>query len=311
MEADRVREAGKPGTAYGMEGLLEALQEGEATTVMRLLDAEPALLERAIHEGDRPLAVAAKDGQLGLVRLLVHRKANVNASGPLGRTALHWAADRGNEEMVAFLLSEGAHADIADSNGGTPAMLASLRGHVGVVQLLAQYMGTQGLDEGDDMGTQGVDEGDEAGWTALCFAAHRGSHEVVRLLLSKGARAHLVDVHGRTPIMLASTRNHWNVVEVLSRHLKGLGLDVRDLVGKTALHYAAERGHWEVIEELLVHGADHTIRDGEGNTPRDLALGGQEQSSLAAVFDVSPTPVLSSYSGMSRSADGSTFSNVH
>lgn len=45
----------------------------------------------------------------------------------------------------------------------------------------------------------------------------------------------------------------------------------QDRSGKTALHYTAERGLLALSQALLSSGADHTIKDDAGETPRSLA----------------------------------------
>jgi ankyrin repeat protein len=84
--------------------MFKAARQGDEGLVSRLLGTNPELLETADTRGDVPLTVAAEHGQLGVVKLLVQRGANVNALGRLLRTALHQAADSGHEEVAAFLL---------------------------------------------------------------------------------------------------------------------------------------------------------------------------------------------------------------
>lgn len=47
-------------------------------------------------------------GQSGVVRLLIARGANINATGDRGNTTLHYAATMGYEEVVAFLVMQTA-----------------------------------------------------------------------------------------------------------------------------------------------------------------------------------------------------------
>lgn len=47
--------------------------------------------------------------------------------------------------MVSFLLSLGAHPDIQDGNGHTPAMLAAELGNDSMMSLLAQRHADMGL----------------------------------------------------------------------------------------------------------------------------------------------------------------------
>ncbi|KZT12536.1 ankyrin [Laetiporus sulphureus 93-53] len=55
-----------------------------------------------------------------------------------GKTALHVAAQRGNEELVRMLCDLGADYDLADNDGNTPLHYASAWGHIPIVQLLIE-----------------------------------------------------------------------------------------------------------------------------------------------------------------------------
>jgi ankyrin repeat protein len=175
-----------------MGDIFRAAWEGNEEEVIRLLDADPTLLERENFEGDRPVAWAALSEQPGVVRLLVERGANINATGAGGNTALHYAAGRGYEEVLALLLRKGTHASSRDHQGMTPLLWVCVHGHLGMVKMLVQHMKGQGLNEES-----------EDGWTALHYAAYWGHEEVVRLLLLAGADPTITDNEGRTPRALA------------------------------------------------------------------------------------------------------------
>ena len=57
--------------------------------------------------GETPLGLAAKYS-LKAVQMLVDKGAEVNASDDRGFTALRWAREKGQEEVVKFLLEKGA-----------------------------------------------------------------------------------------------------------------------------------------------------------------------------------------------------------
>ncbi|MEC7847070.1 MAG: ankyrin repeat domain-containing protein, partial [Gemmatimonadota bacterium] len=58
---------------------------------------------------DSPVADAAMDGDIEAVRALLTEGADVNAPQGDGMTALHWAAEAGDVEMVGMLLYAGAN----------------------------------------------------------------------------------------------------------------------------------------------------------------------------------------------------------
>ncbi|KAF4619314.1 hypothetical protein D9613_005336 [Agrocybe pediades] len=59
-------------------------------------------------------------------------------SNVYGKTALHIAALKGNEELVRMLCDLGADFDLSDNKGNTPLHYASSWGHIPVVQLLIE-----------------------------------------------------------------------------------------------------------------------------------------------------------------------------
>jgi ankyrin repeat protein len=223
-----------------MKKFLKAVKKGDEGQVTRLLNAQPlhsTLLEKATSEGKRPLAVAIEHGQLGMVRLLVRRGANLSATDRQDKAALHLAASMGHEEVVSFLLSQEAQATTVAK---TPLMLASEKGHLGVVQLLVQHREGQGLDERD-----------KGGWTALHWAAHEGHAEVINFLLSKGTRdGNTADSTRLTPLQLAGARDH----NTAARTMK-----------VTPLQLACQRGHVGVVQELVQHWGERALHElGQG-----------------------------------------------
>ena len=152
-----------------------------------------------------PVADAAMNGDLEAVRALLKNGADVNAAQGDGMTALHWAAEAGDVEMVGMLLYAGANVQGVTRLGDyTPLHLASKAGNEGVVARLLEA----GADPSAYTTTGEV--------TPLHFAAASGSAASVEALLDHGA---IVDVResvrGQTPLMLAAGRNRLAAVRVL------------------------------------------------------------------------------------------------
>jgi ankyrin repeat protein len=183
-----------------MEDIFEAAGEGNEEEVRRLLDADPALLGRGCDDGENLLALAAANGHLRVVRLLIERGVNISATGDGGNTALHYAAEQGYEEVVALLLDKGAHGNTRNQLGVTPLMWACEGGHLGVVKMLVQHRQGQGLQKRSGRG-----------WTALHWAAYAGNQEVERFLLLAGADPTITDNEGRTPFALAEENHYYQI----------------------------------------------------------------------------------------------------
>ena len=155
--------------------------------------------------GDAPVADAARIGDLPSVRALLHEGADVNAAHGDGMSALHWAAERGDAEMVETLLQAGAAADAVTRIGHyTPLHVAGTGGHAKVIARLAEA----GADVSATTSTSGA--------TPLHLAAAAGSAAAVAALFDHGADADAREnAWGQTPLMFAAARNRVEAVRVL------------------------------------------------------------------------------------------------
>ena len=85
----------------------------------------------------------APDGWLPAVKFLVEGlHADVNARDPGGFTALHFAAARGDNEMILYLVSRGADVKAVARNGQTTVDMAN-----GPVQRISPFLDTIALLE--------------------------------------------------------------------------------------------------------------------------------------------------------------------
>ena len=85
--------------------------------------------------------------------------------------------------------------------------------------------------------------------TALTYAARDGFIEIARLLIVNGANINWIDGEGVTPLILASFKNHLEIVELLLNH--GADKTVQDQWNRNALDYALRRGETDPIAQLL------------------------------------------------------------
>jgi ankyrin repeat protein len=245
--------------ASGMTPLYLAALKGHEDVVGFLL-SQGAQIDTKDTADRTPLMMASMLGHVGVMRMLVEQMApgehnraqELEERDDKGGTALYWAAVGGQEGAAGFLLSIGAHVGTKDNGDTTPLMVASGQGHVGVVRVLAQHLGAQGLEERD-----------KEGKTALHWAAHE---EVAAFLLEQGAQATAKDKTDRTPLILRSMLGHLGAVRVLAQHMGSQGLEERDVEGKTALHWAALANRKDVAVVLMEQGAQATSKDADGMT---------------------------------------------
>jgi uncharacterized protein len=93
----------------------------EAARLLLELGADPNTLSRNEAVRVPPLGTAAFVRSVPMARLLLDSGADVNGRGEGGFTALHSAAQNGDEELVRLLLERGADPTLATEDGKLPA----------------------------------------------------------------------------------------------------------------------------------------------------------------------------------------------
>jgi ankyrin repeat protein len=93
-------------------------------------------VNKRADNGNTALMLAAWKSNVPAIRTLLGKGTKVNQSG---WTALHYAASVGNEEIVKMLLDKKAVVDARAPNNTTPLMMAARSGHVGTIRILLKH----------------------------------------------------------------------------------------------------------------------------------------------------------------------------
>lgn len=118
-------------------GLMIAAWNGNIP-MMELLVARGAGIDKANALGERALMHAAWRGQVAAMRWLIDKGALVD-SAPMQWSALHYAVFAGQAEAAALLLDHGADINARSTNGSSVLMMAVYEGHEALAkQLLAR-----------------------------------------------------------------------------------------------------------------------------------------------------------------------------
>jgi uncharacterized protein len=261
----------------------------------RVAAADPGLID-LVRAGD---AAAAKSW------IAAHRR-DIDQPAPDGTTALHWAAQAGQRELVALLLSAGADPNTTSRLGVPPLLPAVVRGDAAIVQALVRAGGK------GDVRLPG-------GQTLLMIAARTGDPATLRVLIESGADVNAADpTMGETALMWAAADNHGDAVRTLvgagarvdarsaqmsfSRDKFGDGRSARFTVlprgGWTALMYAARQDAPEAVRALAAAGADLNATDPDGTTALTLAVINAHYELAAQLLDAGANPNVADVTGM-------------
>ena len=212
----------------------QAARDGSSdlTDLLKRLKTEQrkTALETKTEDGSHfvtPLIIAAHNGHLNSVKILLRYKADIDARGTL---------KIGNEVI----------------EGCTPLWAAAVTYHLDVVKLLIE----QNAD---------VDSKTSTGSTPLRAAAYHGHLDNVRCLVESGADVNVRNNYEATPLFAACYRGHLSIVTYLIE--KGAFIDLQAEEGFTALHLAVVYDHLKIVRELLALGASQSLANNRGLTP--------------------------------------------
>ena len=225
-------------------------EDSEASSLSDDEDANP--------DGLPPLIFAAKCGNLDQLRALL-KQPGVDidqVDTRFGSTAMMFAAQAGNPDVVEFLLAMRADVNFRNPKNGTTALIsASAAGKLDVVDVLLKCRGIR------------LEETSDNGMNALTDAAQNGHVDIVNALLDAGADVNFKDPQiGQTVLISASATGKLDVVNVLLRR-RGVRLEEADNNDMNALACAAQNGHVDIVNALLDAGADVNLKTPQyGNT---------------------------------------------
>ncbi len=209
---------------------------------------KPVMAEAA---SDTALVDAAKSGNRAQIEAILQgNPAAVAQVGPDGTTALHWAVNRDDVEMVDLLIR--ARADVKAQNryGFPPIAFAAVNGNAAVLSRM--------IAAGADANTSVP-----GGETILMTAARTGDPDAIEVLLKAGAEVNATDASGQTALMWAAAAN--NASSIAALIARGAEPHPRTKAGLDALMFAVRRGQTAATEALIEAGADvnGTMKSGE------------------------------------------------
>ncbi|GFT04281.1 hypothetical protein NPIL_64701 [Nephila pilipes] len=224
---------------------------------------------------------AAKEGKLFNLVVLILMGADVDAEDYEGRRPLHYAAENGSHDLVRTLLKNGAIYNVTDYNDKTPLQL-TFSDEIKAMLLSVEYI-FRDLKKGHPLVNKYISDfreiinaKDNNGHTLFHWAATLNYPNVIKQLLDVGAEVKHVSAKGNTPLHLAASKGHFEIVELLLQSVSCS--DLKTFInakttnrGTTALHVAAENGYSNIVGALLRHGANYNVKTHEGETAMQLS----------------------------------------
>lgn len=220
----RIDEALKQGSSLEQE-LFSAVIARDNPRIEYLLK-RGAKIDARDQDGQTPLMMAVKSGDLSIINGLLVYKANPNLQDHDGWTAAMYGI-RSNEPKIFRLLGKfKADFNKINKDGLTALALAVIdnKANAAVAML-------------DNQANPDVSMG-EAKYNAMMLAVKKGNLQLVQTLLQYKANPNAKNAAGLTPLMIAAFDNQEMIATLLLK--SGANPDLKDVDGKTALNLATE-----------------------------------------------------------------------
>jgi len=243
------------------------------------------------------------------IKFLLEQQGNpVNKSTHDNRIYLHWAAYKGNVEIVEYLIKKGSDINLEDSHGATPADFAATSGQSnpalyeaffkaglnpakkyndGANLLLLSIAFDKNLTLAEYFTTKGMSlkDVDNNGNTAFNYAARVGNIDLMKKIAAKGIK------YNDNAIFFAAQGNRRETTSLdaykyLTEELK-LKPTAVNKSEENILHLlAAKPNQSEIITYFLGKGVDANKADKGGNTPLIKAAASRESAVLEQLLAV-------------------------
>ncbi|KAK7395326.1 hypothetical protein VNO78_15877 [Psophocarpus tetragonolobus] len=243
-------------------GLFPALASGELELVEAMVEEDPTVLEHTTgHDRLSPLHVAAANGRIEVLSMLLDRSFNVDVLNRHKQTPLMLAVKHGKTGCAEKLIHAGANILMFDSlRRRTCLHYAAYYGHIDCLK--AVLSAAHSTPVADSWGfARFVNIRDRNGATPLHLAARHRRSECLHALLDNGA------------LVCASTGAY-------------------GYPGSTPLHMAARGGSLDCVRMLLAWGADRLQLDSSGKIPFTVALKHKHKACAALLDPSSAAPLV-------------------
>ncbi|WP_269242085.1 ankyrin repeat domain-containing protein [Flavobacterium limnophilum] len=277
-------------------------------------------VQAEIAKGNNPSASTANafdavvmainnDARAATIKFLLEQPGNtVTKSTHDNRIYLHWASNKGNVEIVEYLIAKGSDINLEDSKGETPLTFAAVSGQTntalydaffkagtdpkkkykdGLNLLLMAIPSDKNLALSTYFATKGMSlkDTDTDGNTAFNYAAKSGNTTLLKSLLEKGVK------YTDNALIFAAQGSRRDATSLETYKYLVEDLKIKPTAtsksGETVLHLLASKpNQTETINYFLSKGVDANKADNEGNTPLMIAASARDTAALELLLPI-------------------------
>ncbi|CAM4594097.1 unnamed protein product [Lepidochelys olivacea] len=256
--------------------IFDAAAKGDLSDLAKVLKENDI---NAVNASNKTLLhIAAANGHVAIIEYLINKGAKLDVKDKKGRTPLHRAIEKCQDDAVKVLLQADAYIYSLDKEAKTPLHLAAQNHHTHILKRILKeearcyknrqnFLHKAALKDESNLAQMLLKNGapanakDEKGQTALGYAISQGSEKTVKVLLEAGASidSNIIDV--------AFNNHKQSIVRILLEYSKGLSPEMM----VSALFKAVQKNLHGIVAALVDRGTDINAHNEMQSTPLLMA----------------------------------------
>jgi len=250
-------------SAYAGE-IHDAVVQGNIANIRAILSGQPDLVNAKDEKGSTLLHLACNKGNLEVVEFLIEKGADIEAVNSGGFTPLQIASSRGQREVVELLINKGSNINAINQKMDMTALDLTLMREIQTHKLaIAPFL----IEKGAEFD---VNKKSRGGYSPLDMAIIFGYTEAVEYLIGYKADISTLRNDGRTPLINAIFRGRSEIAKLLIE--KGADVNTPDNEGHPPIYWAVKKGQADVVKMLLAKGASiNFVEKSHGRTLLHIA----------------------------------------
>lgn len=193
------------------QAFLEAIKNNYVEEANKQYLVNRSVIFARDNEKRSALQIAAMNKYYDLVQYLIMIGVDINAQDNKSFNPFLWGCIHNDVKLVKIMVNAGANIEVLTRFGGNGLIPASEKGNVEMVKYLLEetginpnhtnYLGWTALIEAIIL-----NDGDEK------------QQRIIELLLTNGADPNMVDPYGKTPLSLAKEKGYMEIADIIAKH---------------------------------------------------------------------------------------------